>query len=461
MELNVFICAEKKDEEKIKKIKELLQEAEKMLKSEGKDEFHDFSVKPQDKLTDQSHCVVGVASSLCKKKGEIKKNSRALMQAVVILEDDHWDSALRKLLSLPDLLVEFVIRGKGVLSGESKSFRAEDAIQLADIFKNIHREQWRRSDAYSEKKDAKPIDWKCRVSEDDANGFVSFFSDPSMRDMALSLKQSIGSIQKRIELEAQGDKNVLRGCSPLIVGGLSKTDEIAEEDRRVYSILLLGETGTGKSVAANWIAETLKLGSPVRMNVGALPKNMVDIELFGAEKGAYTDASQDRLGFFLENRGRALFMDEIGEMEAQSQVRLLTYLDTAEVRPVGWPKEPLHAPAVVIAATNRPLDEWVQEGNSPFRADLYYRFDHVIKIPPLSHRKKDMRLLICLLLQDSRLNPKSEGAYGVTHISVDAIEYLERGNYPGNFRDLRFRIRKGIHRVLLEGGKTLCLKHLI
>ena len=458
MELNVCICAEEKHHEKIKK---LLNSAEEILKSEDKEEFHDFSVKLQYKSIDESHCVVGVASYLCKKRSEIEKSSSSLIQAVVILEDDHWNSDLPQLLPLPYLLVELVIRGKRMLSGKSERFRMEDAMQLANLLKNMHREQLRRFDTYSEKKNAKPIDWKCSAPEDDANGFVSFFSDPSMRDMALSLKQSIGSIQERIILETQGAKNVLCGCSSQSDDDLSAIKPVDVKDRRVYSVLLLGETGTGKSVAANWIAGALKLGCPARINVGALPKNMVDVELFGAEKGAYTDAHKDRLGFFLANRGSALFLDEIGEMEAQSQVRLLTYLDTSEVRPVGWSKESFHAPAVVIAATNRPLDEWVRDGSSPFRADLYYRFDHVIKIPPLSHRTKDMRLLICLLLQDSRLNTKKEGVYGVTHISLDAIEHLERGSYPGNFRDLRFRIRSGINKALLEGNKTLCLKHLI
>jgi transcriptional regulator with PAS, ATPase and Fis domain len=135
----------------------------------------------------------------------------------------------------------------------------------------------------------------------------------------------------------------------------------------------------------------------------------------------------------------------------------LKYLDDGEVRKVGG-TEVEYFPSIIVAATNRPLDRWARtEQNAPFRSDLFYRFDHVVKIPSLKERREDMRLLISLLLQDSEINERRK----IARISLDAIEYLENAEYPGNFRDLRGRISDAAARAAAEGASTLCLRHLI
>lgn len=114
----------------------------------------------------------------------------------------------------------------------------------------------------------------------------------------------------------------------------------------------------------------------------------------------------------------------------------------------------------MVAATNRPLREWVASGREAFREDLFYRFDHVITLPPLRERKKDMRLLVSLSLQDEEVNPGFAGGEGVREISLDAIEAVENMEFPGNFRELRARLKKACSSVRREGGGILCLRHL-
>jgi transcriptional regulator with PAS, ATPase and Fis domain len=239
----------------------------------------------------------------------------------------------------------------------------------------------------------------------------------------------------------------------------------------VPCLLLLGETGTGKTLAAEWIARQLfpkqwerwemsQQGARplVPINVGTLPKNMVDIELFGSTPGAFTGASLETKAGLLEANcwEKVIFLDEIGEMEPESQVRLLKYLDSGEIRRVG-DTEIRYFPSIIVAATNRPLDRWARTKDAPFRSDLFYRFDHIVKIPSLKERKEDLRLLISLLLQDSEINEQKK----IERITLDAIQYLENADYPGNFRDLRIRIRNAVARAAAEGASTLCLRHLI
>lgn len=113
----------------------------------------------------------------------------------------------------------------------------------------------------------------------------------------------------------------------------------------------------------------------------------------------------------------------------------------------------------MVAATNRPLREWVASGREAFREDLFYRFDHVITLPPLRERKKDMRLLVSLSLQDKEVNPGFAGGEGVREISLDAIEAVENMEFPGNFRELRARLKKACSEARREGCEILCLRH--
>jgi transcriptional regulator of acetoin/glycerol metabolism len=392
----------------------------------------EWTIDSQDK---NAFLLVGTPGPLCGALGE------GLRRCVAVLPDDRWDKALNELLQDHRADVLLVVRG-------AETVREEDVLQLSEILKRLARERLRASAEAGEEKLAKHIDWKCKMDDSGVpdNSFISFFSDPAMAQMGRELKAALTDVDRASR--EKGEKKAA-----------------ARRLTKVHSILLLGETGTGKSLAAQWIArrlfptgwETKPPFFPV--NVGTLPKNMVDIELFGSKKAAFTDA-EDKKGILEEHAGKVIFLDEIGEMEPESQVRLLKYLDSGEVRPVGSNRV-FRAFSVIVAATNRPLAQWAARQDSPFRPDLYYRFEHVVKIPSLKERRKDMRLLISLLLQDPQVNArKDDGPRTIEKISLEAIEYLENAEYPGNFRELRARIRAAVGRAASEGASTLCLRHL-
>lgn len=151
----------------------------------------------------------------------------------------------------------------------------------------------------------------------------------------------------------------------------------------------------------------------------------------------------------------------IADMETACQTRMLTFLDEGLVSPMGWHGKPFSAPLIIVAATNRPVREWIASGNPSFREDLFYRFDCVISLPPLRERRKDMRLLVSLSLQEEEVNPGYLEGDGIRRISLDAVDALERMNFPGNFRELRVRLKRACSAARREGVQILCLRHLL
>jgi transcriptional regulator of acetoin/glycerol metabolism len=405
----------------------------------------------QETLGTHTFLLTGTPQDLLRKiSGAPDKDAR--FSCIAVLRDNQWDENLNNLLQNPRADVLLVVRGK---VENVKDFQKEDILQFSGVLKRLARLYLRASNKSKEEEQSKNIAWKCRINTSDLadSSFISFFSDPAMTIMGREMKTALLDVDRRT-----------RG-----------NDGNKRELKKVHSILLLGETGTGKTLVAQWIAQQLfpkewergRGSEPndmpfISVNVSTLPKNMVDVELFGAFKGAFTDA-MDHEGLLIAHEGKVIFLDEIGEMEPESQARLLKYLDNGEVRRVGGNTTERHF-SVIVAATNRPLDQWARMENAPFRADLYYRFEHVVKIPSLKERKKDMRLLISILLQDPQLNELvsvgNEKKHRIERISLDAIEYLEKASYPGNFRDLRSRVRAGIAIAIAEGASTLCLRHL-
>ena len=209
-------------------------------------------------------------------------------------------------------------------------------------------------------------------------------------------------------------------------------------------------------MSRNFLSEKVLTTAFHRVNISTFSKELIDGELFGATKGSYTGADVDKPGEFLQNRGRVVFLDEIGDMDPRCQVRLLTYLDEGLVRPLGWSGDPIPAPCVVIAATNKPVDHMAETDDAAFRRDLFHRFDHVVRIPSLAERRKDMRLLISLTLQEDEVNP----GRAVKRISLDALLSLEQRDYPGNFRELRNVLRTACSQTRREKSACLCLRHL-
>ena len=222
-----------------------------------------------------------------------------------------------------------------------------------------------------------------------------------------------------------------------IVGESDAINQVLEMIAQVsnvdISVLINGESGTGKEL----VSKALHLGSKrssselVIVNCGAIPEGIIESELFGHKKGAYTDASDSRKGYFETANKGTIFLDEIGDMPIETQVKVLRVLESGEFMRVG-DSVTKKTDVRVIAATNKDLGKLVQEGK--FRQDLYYRLKTVtINIPPLRNRKSDIRLLVDrFALQFSRTNDiKYKG------FTPEAIKEMQDYHWPGNVRELR------------------------
>jgi two-component system, NtrC family, response regulator GlrR len=201
--------------------------------------------------------------------------------------------------------------------------------------------------------------------------------------------------------------------------------------RSEASILIVGESGTGKELVAQAIHRASpRSGRPfVAVNTSAIPETLLESELFGHVRGAFTGASRAHDGLFQAADGGTLFLDEIGDMPLGLQAKLLRALQEREVRPVGASKA-VPVDIRVISATHRDLDEAVADGQ--FREDLYYRLNVVtLHVPPLSQRREDIPLLVSHFLEKL-----GAGARGVTKMSPEAMDLLLKAPWPGNVRQL-------------------------
>jgi DNA-binding NtrC family response regulator len=205
------------------------------------------------------------------------------------------------------------------------------------------------------------------------------------------------------------------------------------------TVLITGESGTGKELAAKAIhARSARAEGPfIAINCAAMPEPLLESELFGHTKGAFTDAHQSRRGVFLKAAGGTLFLDEIGEMPMGMQVKLLRALQERTVRPVGGDSE-VAFDTRIVAATNRDLDHEVSEGR--FRADLFYRINVVcVELPPLRARGRDILTLANHLL--ARCQPHGQRVVGFTSAVVDALLSY---SWPGNVRELQNSLERAI-----------------
>ena len=214
------------------------------------------------------------------------------------------------------------------------------------------------------------------------------------------------------------------------------------------AVLLLGESGTGKELVARSLHVLSKRSSGpfVPVNVGALPESLIESELFGHAKGAFTGADGERVGLVEEADHGTLFLDEIGDMPLPTQVKLLRTLEESEVRRLGENRS-RRVNVRVVAATHRDLQQLVHEGR--FRADLYYRLNVVqLELPPLRERKEDIGLLASYFLDRAAQRQQRAPA----RFSPEAMVFLERYDYPGNVRELENAIE---HAVAVGEGDLL------
>lgn len=224
--------------------------------------------------------------------------------------------------------------------------------------------------------------------------------------------------------------NRLLGNSVQIIEINETIKQVAPTD---VSILITGESGVGKEVVANSIHEQSKRsGQPlIVVNCGAIPEGIIESELFGHQKGAFTGAVEDRRGYFEMADKGTIFLDEIGDVPLSTQVKFLRVLETGEFMRVGGTKK-ISVNVRIIAATNKDLANEVLQKN--FREDLYYRLRSInIFIPPLRERKPDIKLLFGYFIESYC----KENGVIFNGIKDDAMDYLINYNWPGNARELK------------------------
>lgn len=258
------------------------------------------------------------------------------------------------------------------------------------------------------------------------------------------------TIYLKEEIETTQNYGDIIGESPLIKKIFKLVSQVAPSDS---TVLILGETGTGKEL----IARAIHNDSPrknklmVKVNCAALPPNLIESELFGHERGSFTGATEQRLGKFELANNSTLFLDEIGEMPLELQVKLLRALQEKEIERVGG-RRTIKVDVRIVAATNRDLEKEVAEGR--FRSDLYYRLNiFPISLPSLRDRREDIPLLASYFI---RRFAKKAGRQ-ITTFSNRALQDMIAYNWPGNIRELEHLIERS---VLLSSGDTIKQIHL-
>ena len=278
-----------------------------------------------------------------------------------------------------------------------------------------------------------------------AMGAYDFYSKPiDLEEIKVSIKRAI--YIQNLERENQRLRDDLEGSyeSRDIISDCKQMDEILEIVRRVsttdVTVLIQGESGTGKEL----IARAIHYNSPrkdksfIPINCGAIPENLLESELFGHEKGAFTDAHTQRKGKFELAQNGTVFLDEIAELPFALQVKILRFLQEREIERVGG-REFIPLDVRVIAATNKNIPEEVKKG--AFRDDLYYRLNVIsISLPPLRERGDDMIILANIFLKRFSRDIKSD----VVGFSDEALSGLRNYNWPGNIRELENKVKRAI-----------------
>jgi len=264
-----------------------------------------------------------------------------------------------------------------------------------------------------------------------------------------ALKRENTALKKEIRKRERKEGRRPVGKARTFTDVLELAETVAPTDS---TVLLSGESGTGKEVVARYVHELSgrSEGAFLSINCGALPESLLESELFGHVKGAFTGAVKDKKGLLEAATGGTLFLDEVGEMTPATQVKLLRALQEREVIPVGS-TEAVAVDARIIAATNRELEEEIRKGE--FRSDLYYRLNVIaLHLPPLRDRKEDVPLLV-----DFFLRRLSEAEGRERTIQEEALEALKEYDWPGNVRELENALERAA--VVARGG-AIGVEHL-
>jgi len=269
-----------------------------------------------------------------------------------------------------------------------------------------------------------------------------------LKDLTSVVQRALAAPQAKRENAAEGDEEgdglPLIGRSPAmqeiyrVIARLTQTD---------LTVMIMGESGTGKELVARALHDYGKRrhGTFVAVNMAAIPKELVESELFGHERGAFTGATNRGIGRFEQAEGGTLFLDEIGDMPLEAQTRLLRVLQQGEYTTVGG-RTPIRTDVRIIAATNRDLRQLIQQGL--FREDLYYRLNVVpLRLPPLRERAEDIPDLVRHFLRKAE-----EEGLPAKHLDAEALDILRHYRWPGNVRELENLIRR---LAVLHSGEAI------
>ena len=274
-------------------------------------------------------------------------------------------------------------------------------------------------------------------------GACDFVTKPFKRDtLIVAIERALRERAMRREIVrlrrdlGDDDSHDLVSASTAMTNVLDVARRAARSDA---TVLITGESGVGKGALARWIHDrsARRDGPMVQINCAALPAGLIEAELFGVKRGAFTDARESRDGLFVESSGGTLFLDEIADMPLEAQAKLLHVLESSRVQPVGGTAE-VETDVRIIAATNRDLPEAIR--HSTFRSDLFFRLNVVrIEIPPLRERPEDIPPLVYALL--TRASQRDRAILGITD---EATRWLCQQAWPGNVRELANVIERAV-----------------
>ena len=257
---------------------------------------------------------------------------------------------------------------------------------------------------------------------------------PDLNRLLLSVRNALDKsslvTETRILKKKINKKYDIIGKSPQIEDVKQTIEKVAPTDARV---LITGQNGTGKELVARWLHEkSVRYKGPmVEVNCAAIPAELIESELFGHEKGAFTSAVKQRIGKFEQANGGTLFLDEIGDMSLSAQAKVLRALQESKITRVGGDKQ-IKVDVRVLAATNKDLKKAI--GDNEFREDLYHRLSVIIiGVPPLNDRLDDIPLLVEKFLNDIATDYNAP----ITTIDTSSMELLKQRSWTGNIRELR------------------------
>ncbi len=283
------------------------------------------------------------------------------------------------------------------------------------------------------------------------NNVVNLFSHDTLQALeifaaqaALIIKNAllVRELQRDVEELSISIQSMRFGS---LIGSCAGMMEIYKRIERIAAVdvpvLVLGETGTGKELVAREIHQksNRKNGALVVVNCGAIPENLLESELFGHKKGAFTGALYDKIGKFKQADGGTLFLDEIGDMPLTLQVKILRAIEERVIVPIGGSK-PENVDIRIVAATNKDLEKMIAEGT--YREDLFYRLNVIsLNLPPLRDRKEDVELIARFFLAKYTSEYKRPEIKG---FSPSALSLMRRYRWPGNVRELENAVKKGV-----------------